>query len=119
LVIFNHLHTPSAVDMFPKNLLILSLCVHLASSALRRVNVVKSRNPVPGEYIVLLEPGVSLQRHVKAATAVGLVITYEWDFINAFGGTFTDYEVEVISWQADVCCIEQNSYTYLDSWVAQ
>jgi len=100
--------------MFSKQLIAVILCVLpalAASSSL--IPVKKTKNSIPGRYIVTFKEGVdrvvgasSLTSNISSQS----VVTHEWDIINAVAGNFTDDDLESLRSLRHVASIHEDGH---------
>lgn len=86
------------------------------------VSVKKTKNPIPGRYIVTFKNDVgrfvgvsSISRKINPQSK----ITHEWDIVNGFAGTFADADLEVLRSNPDVVSIEEDGYAHTQTVVTQ
>jgi len=102
--------------MFLAQLIAIILCVLpalAASSSL--VPVTKTKDPIPGHYIVTFKDDVDHAVGVSSLTnniSSRSVVTHEWDIINGCAGTFTDPDLESLRSFPYIASIEEGGYVY-------
>ena len=109
--------------MFSKQLIAAALGVLPAlagSSSL--VDVTKSKNPIPGFYIVTFKDHVIRDIGLSSLASKfsnHSTVTRKWDLINGFAGNFTDTDLDLIRSDSNVVSIEQDGYVYTQAKATQ
>jgi len=109
--------------MFSKQLVALVLCVlPVLAAPSPLVTVAKTKNPVPGRYIVTFKNNAAHADGVSSVTS-GISsqskVTHQWDIINGFAGTFTDADLEVVRSNPNVASIEEDAFTHTQAITTQ
>lgn len=109
--------------MFPRNLVILALCVLPAFSAPSPLlTVQKAKEPISGRYVVMLKEGASCQTNIESlsrGTGNTTSVTHQWDFINGFAGSFSEDQVETLKSNPDVLSIEEDGVVHTQTTITQ
>ena len=101
-------------------LVLLALPTFAAPSPL--VSVKKTKNAVPGRYIVTFKddggsfPGVS---SIADNFSPDSKVTHKWDVIGGFAGTLTDSDIEFLKSHPNVVSIEEDGYAHTQAVVTQ
>lgn len=108
--------------MLSKRFVAIVLCIlpALAAPSLL-VPITKNANPVPGRYIVTLKDGVSLSLINSILDEISLLskVTHKWNIVNAFAGSFTDVDLELLRAIPNIASIAQEGYFYTQATVTQ
>ena len=108
--------------MFPRQFAV-TLCVLPALAVPSPlVSVKKSKNPIPGHYIVTLKDDVDHLAGISSFTSKvdsQSKVTHEWDIISGFAGTFTDADLESLRSHPNVVSTEEDGYAYTQTVVTQ
>ena len=109
--------------MFSKHLVALILCVlPVLAAPSPLVTVAKTKNPVPGRYIVTFKNDVVRADGVSSVTSAissQSKVTKQWDIINGFAGAFTDADLEVVRSNPNVASIEEDAFIHVQAITTQ
>ena len=102
--------------MFSKQFVALALCVlPVLAAPSPLVTVKKTKNSIPGRYIVTFKNDVDHSVGISSITS-GISsqsnVTHEWNIINGFAGTLTDNDLEVLRSNPNVASIEENGLVH-------
>jgi len=109
--------------MFPGKFVALVLYILPALAAPSPlVSVKKTRDAVPGRYIVTFKNDVNRVAGISSIAkkiSPQSEVTHEWDIINGFAGTFTDDDLELLRSNPDVASIEEDGYAHTQAVTTQ
>ena len=86
------------------------------------VPVKRSKNPIPGRYIV------TFKDHIKRDAGVSYLAgnlssqfksTHKWDILNGFAGDFTGTDLDLMRSDPNIMFIEEDGYVYTQAMVTQ
>ena len=109
--------------MFFNGLVALALCVlPVLTAPSPLVSITKTKDAVPGSYIVTFKDDVVRSTGVSSVTSrisSQSKITHQWDIINGFAGTFTDADLEVLRSNLDVESIQEDGRAHTQAVTTQ
>ncbi|KAF9645854.1 serine protease [Thelephora ganbajun] len=79
------------------------------------ISVKKTKDAIPGRYIVTFKDSVDHDIGVSSVTSKidsQSNVTHKWDFINGLAGSFTDVDLELLRSNPHVASIEEDGYVY-------